>query len=183
MILGVNITQDMTDAGLVIGDVWTSWAINLDAPEEEVITWNPSLSAPVKAQAEAVLAAHVPFDDTQNAKVKAKFDLGLYYQAYSTSQFTAGSDIFPANNPTDFLVISEVLRLDPSNSSQVVFDIEGDPHPVANAAAWANFWDQYVGIFDDARSITGTAWQNVKAATTEAGVQAVMDALPPIPGS
>ena len=117
------------------------------------------------------------------AQETAKSRLALYYQAYSSSQFVAGSDVFSAQNPISFLVIAEVLRIDPTNTSQVIFDILGDPHPVADATAWGNFWDKYVDLFDTARGIVGQAWQEVKAATTYQEVKTIMDTLPPIPGS
>ena len=160
--------------GLLIGDMNdnTTWTLS----------FNDQALQPEIDAANAFMLTIDPFS-YEAAKLDAKRELGEYYVAYSRSQFVAGPDTFPANDPSAFLVISEVLRLDPSNSSQVVFDIEGDPHPVANAAAWANFWDQYVGLFDTARGIVGTAWQDVKTATTPAEVQVVLDGLPPIPGS
>lgn len=118
-----------------------------------------------------------------DGKAEAKRQLGQYYVAYSRSQFTAGSETFAANDPSAFLVIAEVLRIDPTNTSQVVFDIEGDPHPVANPTAWGQFWDKYVALFDTARGIVGPAWQDVKVANTNAEIKAILDALPPIPGA
>ncbi len=135
-----------------------------------------------------IVSESIPIADYEGpslAEVKetARDVLREYYNDYVRSQFDAGPDTYSAEDPVSLLVIAEIMRVDPTNTSQVVFDIAGDPHPVTDLTVWGQFWNNYIDLFDEARDAAGQGWQDVKAAGDEDAVQAVLDGLPPIPGT
>jgi hypothetical protein len=123
------------------------------------------------------------------AKARARDDLEDYYQAYSTSQFSAAGADFgaaPAQTITYLIIDTIIAKAEAAggySGGQIVFDLAGDGHPVQAAANWNGFWNQYENLFDEARSVAGTAIQDVKAATTTDEVRIIIAALPAIPGA
>ena len=63
MKLGQNIVDDLAANGLTdIASFWASWAMDFEALQDELITVNPSASAGLLAQVQAVVDVHVPAD-------------------------------------------------------------------------------------------------------------------------
>ena len=126
-----------------------------------------------------------------DARRQARTELGEYYRAFVSSQFTAAGFTFLADpvSTVSYLVIAEIVRVDeagagyPQGDPQFVFDEDGKEFEVPTANDWNAFWNKYTGLFDEARDVTNTAWKDVQAATLTSEVEIIMDAMPPIPGT
>ncbi len=125
-----------------------------------------------------------------SARRQARTELGEYYRAFVTSQFTAAGFTFLADvtSTVSYLVINTIVLRDdagagyPVGAPQFVFDIDGLEFEVLTTADWEAFYNKYVGLFDDAREATNDAWTAVQAASLTSEVEIIMDNLPTIPG-
>lgn len=124
----------------------------------------------------------VPLDDYKTA---AKSRIYQYYVAYTNSQFTVGPSTFGASSEKvqTYLLINELVKETPGSVDYFIVDILNEPFPITSAGIWTSIWTAYKQLFREATAATRGAWPAVQAATSLAEVDAVFDALPPIPGT
>jgi hypothetical protein len=181
MILGQNIVDDLSDAGLKdIASFWNSWAMDFEGTQDFLIQVNPNASPALLAEVQAVLDAHIPESWFKNGKRS----LYEYYDAYVHSQFDAGGFTFSAdrNQTQNYQTINFFVAETPGTVNYFIIDVKDVPHAIASKNQWDVFWAAYKDLFTTARDIGLVAWTDIQATTNQAEVDAIMDALPPIPG-
>lgn len=131
----------------------------------------------------------------QEAKSKARRDLGDYITAYRRSFFTAGGDTFSASdifvttyNSIGTFIQSKWMEAQLAGDSTPVLvldfwilDVNDVEHQIVDVPGWNSFVNKWDNLWDDAQTHALTAWQSIKAGSTTADVRAAMAALPPIP--